>query len=271
MIGRMSNDLHSGYQVGDWQVFPLRNVLAGDDGEVHLEPKVMQLLDRLAADAGEVVSREQLLQDLWGNRAVSDEPLTRCVAALRRVLDDSPKDPQYIQTIPKRGYRLVCPVTSLPPSESVPTSADASRYSWPRALWAVIASFAVLLTLYAGNRMLENEDDGSPASLVSGSAVDTTDIESIAVLPFENLSPDPANEYLADGLAAELLDRLTAVPELKVAARKSAFSFENQDADVTEIARRLRVAHVLVGSVRQSGERLRISVRLVNAASGFHV
>jgi TolB-like protein/DNA-binding winged helix-turn-helix (wHTH) protein len=267
----MANDLQSGYQVGDWQVFPLRNVLAGKDGEVHLEPKVMQLLDRLAADAGEVVSREQLLQDLWGNRAVSDEPLTRCIAALRRVLDDSPKDPQYIQTIPKRGYRLVCPVTSLPAPESEPASDSAARHSRPRALWAVIAGVAVVLVLFASNRMFDVEDDDSPTPMVSGAAVESNQIQSIAVLPFENLSPDPANEYLADGLAAELLDRLTAVPELKVAARKSAFAFQDQDADVTEIAQRLRVAHVLVGSVRQSGERLRISVRLINAATGFHV
>jgi eukaryotic-like serine/threonine-protein kinase len=94
---------------------------------------------------------------------------------------------------------------------------------------------------------------------------------SIAVLPFTNMSPDADNEYFCDGLAEELLNALSKVDDLKVAARTSAFSFKGKDVDVSEIGARLSVNHVLEGSVRRSGNRLRISVQLVNAADGFHL
>ena len=94
---------------------------------------------------------------------------------------------------------------------------------------------------------------------------------SIAVLPFTNMSADADNEYFCDGLAEELLNALSKVDDLKVAARTSAFSFKGKDVDVSEIGARLSVNHVLEGSVRRSGNRLRISVQLVNAADGFHL
>ncbi len=109
----MKGDTKNGFRLRGWQVYPLRNLLVGPPGEIHIEPKVMQVLESLASNPGQVVERETLLNDIWDGRAFSDEPLTRCIAALRHALDDSAKDPEYIQTIPKRGYRLVCPVESL--------------------------------------------------------------------------------------------------------------------------------------------------------------
>lgn len=109
----MNSDPQIGFRLGDRYAYPLRNLLVGPPGEIHIEPKVMQVLEQLAANAGEVVEREYLLSTLWGGRAMSDEPLTRCVATLRRVLDDSAKEPTFIQTIPKRGDRLVCDVEAL--------------------------------------------------------------------------------------------------------------------------------------------------------------
>jgi DNA-binding winged helix-turn-helix (wHTH) protein len=81
-------------------VYPLRNALVGPEGEVHIEPKVMQVLEMLAESPGEVVGRDELLDKLWAGRAMSDEPPTRCIASLRQTLGYAPKDPKYIQTIP---------------------------------------------------------------------------------------------------------------------------------------------------------------------------
>ena len=94
---------------------------------------------------------------------------------------------------------------------------------------------------------------------------------SIAVLPFKNISADPDNEYFCEGLAEELLNALAKIDDLKVAARASAFSFKNEKADIGEIGRRLGVAHVVEGSVRKSGDRLRVAVQLLNASDGYHI
>lgn len=112
---------------------------------------------------------------------------------------------------------------------------------------------------------------GEARTAVFSSAAEIDDRTSIAVLPFVNMSADEENEYFCDGLAEELLNALSKIDELKVAARTSAFSFKGKDASVSEIGRKLGVNTVLEGSVRKSGNRLRISVQLVNAEDGFHL
>src|SRR4030095_683532 len=102
-----------------------------------------------------------------------------------------------------------------------------------------------------------------------GSAPDNTN--SIAILPFTNISADEENEYFCDGLAEELLNALSKIDELKVAARTSAFSFKGKNADVSDIGHKLKVKNVLEGSVRKSGNKLRITAQLVNASDGYHL
>lgn len=263
----MSADLDQGFSLGDWRVYPLRNLLVGGSGEVRVEPKVMQVLARLAAAEGEVVERDTLLRDVWGERAVSDEPLTRCVATLRRVLGDASSDPRYIQTIPKRGYRLVCPVEPLSSEETAVAGGPKRRRVLVAALSVLAAATAILLVY-----LFVSEPAATPPQIaVEGAIASAPPTRSIAVLPFANLSPDPENEYLSDGLASEILNRLARIPDLKVAARTSAFSFKGEDRDATEVARKLRVAYLLTGSVRQSGDKLRISAQLVDGKDGYHV
>jgi DNA-binding winged helix-turn-helix (wHTH) protein len=99
-------ELKQGFRLGSWEVRPLTGEVSGADGTVHLEPKVMEVLAALAQQPGEVVEREELLRRVWGARAaVADEPLTRCIAELRRVLGDSWQTPVFIQTIPTRYRR----------------------------------------------------------------------------------------------------------------------------------------------------------------------
>lgn len=258
----MQGDLRNGFRLGDWRAYPLRNVLAGPRGDIHIEPKVMQVLERLARSAGQVVGRDELLADLWDGRAMSDEPLTRCIATLRRVLDDSAREPRYIQTIPKRGYRLVCPVTPL-----AQASKEDSATRFPARLAVATIALVLAAAVYWGYESLHRIDTDSRQAATDAPPAPE---RSIAILPFTNLSAEPDNEYLSDGLATELSDLLTTIPDLKVAARTSAFAFKGEDVDISEIGRQLRVAYLLSGSVRQSGERLRISAQLVDVRTGYH-
>jgi TolB-like protein/Tfp pilus assembly protein PilF len=151
--------------------------------------------------------------------------------------------------------------------------------------YVVIALLAVAIALFLVNRFLPRDDSPSTVPRLadaSAEAVDTTLItpatragapsgKSIAVLPFVNMSGDPENEYFADGLAEELLNLLAKIPDLRVAARTSAFKFKGEKIDLQEVAQELNVANVLEGSVRKSGNRIRITAQLISAADGYHV
>jgi TolB-like protein/DNA-binding winged helix-turn-helix (wHTH) protein/tetratricopeptide (TPR) repeat protein len=274
-------ELKQGFRLNAWEVRPLTGEIAGADGTVHLEPKVMEVLAALAQRPGEVVEREELLRLVWGSRAaVADEPLTRCIAELRRLLGDSRQTPTFIQTIPKRGYRLLCPVTPLLPqapaattSSPAPTPAPGTgsalpptsaatlrrRATRPALLGGVIAMLALALIAFWAVTHGTN-DTG-----------EQTERNTIAVLPFIDVGGSPDNAYFGEGLADEILSRLSAVEGLRVVARTSSFAVRSSADDMRSIAQRLAVAHVLEGTVRRDGERVRIDVQLVDAPRGYRL
>jgi TolB-like protein/DNA-binding winged helix-turn-helix (wHTH) protein len=280
-------ELKQGFKLKAFEVRPLTGEVTGADGTTHLEPKVMEVLAALAQRPGEVVEREELLQRIWGHRAaVADEPLTRCIAELRRVLGDSRQAPTFIQTIPKRGYRLLCPVTPLaaaappaptagPPSitpekpmPSPPAIVESRAHVEPRvqiykSVPALGLGLAALLAL-AGIAVWAM----SRAPVDSEIAIDRN---TIAVLPFIDVGGSPDDAYFGEGLADEILNRLGAVEGLRVVARTSSFAVRSSTDDVRSIAQRLAVAHVLEGTVRRDGERVRIDVQLVDATRGYRV
>jgi TolB-like protein len=144
------------------------------------------------------------------------------------------------------------------------------------ALWAIAAALALVFaylavdTVWIAPRTAAPEHAALPGAKLTPSAASTFD-KSIAVLPFVDLSEKHDQEYFSDGLAEELIDALTRVPQLRVPARTSSFAFKGKPTTIGEIARALAVTHVLEGSVRKSGERLRITAQLVRADSGFHL
>jgi TolB-like protein/Tfp pilus assembly protein PilF len=211
------------FSLGPWQVLPRRNVIVRGGKERHLENRLMQTLCFLAANPGQVLSREQFFKSVWQGRVVNEEALSRAISLLRSALDDKAQSPRFIQTIPGVGYRLVMPVDSPRDSPQIVLS------PLPRH---------------------EN---------------------SIAVLPFVNLSDDPANEYFSDGISEELLNMLTQVRRFKVAGRTSSFAFKNKTEDLRRIGRTLNVTHLLEGSVRKANARVRITAQLIKADDGFHV
>jgi TolB-like protein/DNA-binding winged helix-turn-helix (wHTH) protein/Flp pilus assembly protein TadD len=272
-----------GFRIGDWDVVPLqgRIVRVGSDGQEfrRVRPKAMDVLCALAAHDGQVVERDDLLAEVWGRTAVTDEPLTSTIGELRRLLGERQgSERRYIETIPKRGYRLLAPVEPLPgtlseqpdePDAAAPPPAEAPSAESiqagrlapkPRLDWKVLVAVPVVLlvAVFAWQRFNAPEDSPVPE-------------RSIAVLPFEDLSPGGNQDYFADGLAEELIALLTRLPSLRVAARNSAFSFRGQNLDVAEIAGHLRVAHVLTGSVQRMGNQVRVTAQLVDARDGYQL
>lgn len=225
----------------------------------------MDVLLCLAEHAGEVVERDALVTTIWGERAVSDEPLTRCIGELRQALGDSRSNPDYIQTVPKRGYRLLGPVDpgdadgAGEPTRAL--TADGPGRFQRRHINLAITIFIVsviALTFFWLRR------DVTPV---------TTDDEAfaataIAVLPFVNLSGNPDEEHLSDGLADMLTHVLARIDGLRVISRTSAFAFKDKNEDVRIIGAKLRVHALLEGSVQREGDTLRITTQLVSTHDG---
>ena len=212
------------YQFGEWRVEPELNRLVRGDQEVSLEPKTMAVLQRLLARHGRLVTLDDLLDHVWVGRVVEPGSVQRHITRLRRILQDDPRAPTYIETIKKRGYRAIAPVQAM---ESAPEVAD-----------------------------LETDVSGK---------------QSIAVLPLENLSPDPDNAFFAAGVHEELLTRLAQIRALKVISRTSVLEYVDRPKNIRHIAKELGVSSILEGTVRRAGEEVRISVQLIDAESDQHI
>jgi transcriptional activator of cad operon len=235
-------------RIGDWLVNPSSGEISRNGETVRVEWRTMRLLVCLAERHGEVVSVEDLISQVWGEVSVSPDSVYQAVASLRRVLGDDPKQPVYIATVPRVGYRLVAAVESV---DSAP--ANGGRKRLPHVLW--IAGVAACLVVTA-------------AWLVHASAQPQ---KSIAVLPFLDLTDGMTQGPFADGMTEELIGRLSKIPGLRVPSATSSFFYKGKQIPITEIAKALGVAYVMDGSVRKSGDRVRIAARLVRADSGYVV
>jgi adenylate cyclase len=189
--------------------------------EIRLTPKSAAVLKMLVANAGEPVTKEALFATVWSDTAVSDDALTSCIQELRRALEDDPRQPRFIETRHRRGYRFVAELEAQPAGRGLPE---------PTA----------------------------------------SDISSIAVLPFHDMSPGRDQDYLCEGLAEELINALTNIDGLRVASRTASFQFRAAGADVHEVGRHLGVATLLEGSVRKADNRLRVTVQLIEVSTGYH-
>ncbi|MBV9725344.1 MAG: winged helix-turn-helix domain-containing protein [Gammaproteobacteria bacterium] len=250
--------------------------IAGGGTTTKLEPRAMDVLMYLAGRPGEVVSVDDLRAHVWAGVIVTPDSVYRAINAIRRAFEDDPRAPRYIVNVPRRGYRLVASVApetttrsdatvvSTEPAGQGSVIAERRPLSRLRRPWAILAAGVLILGLATGGRLLRSNSTPSPAPAVLGD-------KSIAVLPFVDMSVGQDQGYFVDGLTEEVLDLLTRVQGLKVIARTSSFSFRNSAADVPTIARQLHVAHVLEGSVRKSGDHLRVTTQLIRADSGVHL
>lgn len=244
------------FRLDEWVVRTQRCCIERADDSRRLKPKAMQVLEVLARARGAVVSRNELFDTIWPGQTVSDDTLTNCVVELRKAFDDSAKSPQVIETIPKKGFRIL---TSVEPfADDAAHVAASSFFGRTAGKLALLASAAIVASLVIGRV--------GWMELISADAP-----TSIAVLPFVDLSSDGDQEYFSDGLSEELINRLTQVKGLQVTGRTSSFYFKGRNEDLRSIGEQLSVSHVLEGSVRKSDDRLRISAQLIDVSTGFHL
>ena len=226
-------DIASGFRLGPWTVLPQRGILRSDDLEHHLEPMVMDVLLVLAKRQGQVVTKDQLADEVWNGRFVADDALIVKIAALRQKLGDDSKDPTYIETIPRRGYRLKMPVAALERQDAPYSTVSMSRRRF--LPYAVAVAGLVLVGAYT---WLPEADRA---------------VESVAILEYRNLSDDPARfQYIVDGFREDLVISLNQIPGLTVRLGPVRRGISQRvDASVS-------------GSVRTDGIRVRITTELVH-------
>jgi TolB-like protein/DNA-binding winged helix-turn-helix (wHTH) protein/Tfp pilus assembly protein PilF len=254
------------FRVAAWLIEPRLNTVSRNGTTVHLEPKVMEVLVCLARHAGEPVTKDELLQTVWLDTFVTDDVLKRSISELRRVLEDDARESRIIQTIPKRGYRLIAPVKPLntpqrtSPELQSPESRKTGR-NW-QTLAALSTGLAAVLLIALSAPILRERLTGKRVSL---------QIRSVAVLPLENLSGDPSQEYFSDGMTDGLITDLAQVGSLKVISRTSSMQYKQTKKSLPEIARELNVDGIVEGTVQRSGDRVRITAQLIRGTSDKHL
>jgi len=357
----VNSDLLQGFYLRDLLVEPLKGQVTSRAGSVHLQPKAMEVLLCLASTAGMLVTRDTLIDDVWGAGQGSQEALSRAVSEIRHALDDHRDDPEFLQTLPKRGYRLIIEADPIAANTAtvVPGSQNGLRVGdigWFENLkqrgvletavtylvlgwlliqiadivfdqlhlpqWAgtfvtalVLAGFpiaiilswflefrdgrAVLHTL-SRNDARRRQFSRTYISVIGALAIaavfvfaydrsiglpeaPTTGVtsfseeaflppvleNSIAVLPFLNIDGSANTQVFANGLADDLITRLSRVPGLLVSSRGDAFTL-NPNSSSQKVRERLRVARYVEGSVQMAGDQMRIIVQLIDSATGFH-
>jgi TolB-like protein/DNA-binding winged helix-turn-helix (wHTH) protein len=261
-------------------------------GEVHkhgirlkLQDQPFQVLALLLEHAGDVVTREELRQKLWPADTFVDfdTGLNSAIKKLRDVLGDSAEEPRYIETLPRRGYRFIGELkngvpergveasseTAVAPefpvvASSVASSAAIARFPFGRILKlsaGLAICFAVLLTVALRTSAWRK-------SLVGGAPVR---VQSIAVLPLENLSGDPSQEYFADGMTDALITKLANIRKLRVISRTSTILYKGKGKSLPQIARELNVDAIVEGTVARSKDQVKISAQLIYAPSDSHL
>jgi TolB-like protein/DNA-binding winged helix-turn-helix (wHTH) protein len=241
-----------------------------------LQGQPFQVLAILLEHPGELVTREELKRRLWSaNTFVDfDHSLNKAVNRLREALQDSAEQPRYVQTISRRGYRLIVPVefaeetpsvlaTAAPPSDTQRTSFSSEPLPTKhrgRGLALITLSGAIALASLVALRQY-----------VSRTSKIITGIQSLAVLPLENLSHDPSQDYFSDGMTDAMITDLGEIGSLRVISRTSAMQYKGAHKPLPEIARELSVDAIIEGTVLRSGDRVRITAQLIDARADKHL
>jgi TolB-like protein/DNA-binding winged helix-turn-helix (wHTH) protein/Tfp pilus assembly protein PilF len=240
--------------------------LIADGAPVSLEPKALRLLLYLIQNRGRLVRKQELLDAIWGDAAVTENALTRSVGLLRKTLDDDSREPRLIETVPTAGYRFIAQVDTAandepttiqsvtPATPSPRTQTSFTPRSYFRFAAIVVACFASLAIAW----LLVARHHSAP-------------IRSLAVLPLVNLSGDLSQEYFADGMTDELITELASIPNLRVVSRTSVMAEKGSRLPLPDIARQLDVDAIVEGSIVRSGDRVRITAQLIDARTDRHL
>ncbi|WP_266171074.1 winged helix-turn-helix domain-containing protein [Dyella subtropica] len=259
-------------RIGEWSIHPATDQMSRHGELIRLESRTMRLLLCLAEHAGAVVSIDDLLSKVWPGVIVTSDSVYQAVASLRGQLGDNPKQPTYIATVPRRGYRLVAkvevPVEEPSQPAAAPIAGAPPQESAHRPALVLAVAALVLIVGFGAYWMLHRY---SPAPTARASLQTENHRQSIAVLPLLDLTDAMNEEPFADGMTEELIDKLSKMPELKVASPTDSFFYKDKKVAIADVAKALKVTYVMDGSVRKSGASLRVAARLVRVDDGFVV
>lgn len=279
----MNNQPQQRYEFGPFRLDTAEHSLLRNGQLVPLTPKVFDLLKVLVRNNGRLVEKDELLKEVWPDSFVEEGNLNRNISILRKVLGEGTAGKPYIETVPKRGYRFAASVKEIAgkgfgsidtepvdqdsqAKDAGPLQAGLERDLGPRKTlsarrWLVLGGLVALALgtmLYVFTRR-HRTDATRP------------EIKSIAVLPLQNLSGDPAQEYFADGMTEALIAGLSKVRALRVTSRTSVMQYKGTRKPLLNIARELNVDAVVEGSVQRFGEQVKITARLIHAPTEEHL
>ena len=234
------------------------------DDVAHIGGKAFALLHMLMRNGQLLVTKDQLFDEVWNGLAVSESVLTTAIKELRQALGDDARQPKLIETVHRRGYRFMLPVEA---SDQLPTRAPLvkkpERSLAPQRNWLagglVATTAAVLLWFFMPS---------SSGDVPTANAAAVIHPKSVAVLPFRDLSANADQGWFADGVTEEIQSRMIRTPDLHVVSKLTAGNFREQDGALSDKARKLGVAHILDGSVRRAGGRVRVTAELIRASDG---
>jgi TolB-like protein/Flp pilus assembly protein TadD len=228
----MQTEIELAYEFGPFHFYPAESLLLRDGEPVPITMKVLELLLILIRNRGRLVEKERLLKEMWPDSFVAENNLTVNISALRKALGDRGPAHEYIETVPKRGYRFIAGVREV----KEPDPAASSR--------------------------------AQPTSRALRAARGEQQVDSLAVLPLANISGDPSTEYLSDGITESIIDGLSKVPRLRVMAHGTVFRYKGQHLDPQEVGHKLGVRAIVMGRVMHLADRLTISTELIDVADG---
>jgi len=222
---------------------------------LQVEPKALKLLIYLAENAGRLVDRRELISAVWGDAFVSDHVLNRAVAQLRKALADDAREPRYIETAPTMGYRFIAEVQELQAPRAVTAAVPPTGSAARRPIWPIALACSLLLILFLAAAAWH-----ARTKMNSG-----VQVRSLLVLPLKNLSGDPSQEYVSDGITEEIITELGQIGSLRVISPLTSMQFKDAHKSMPEVARELNVEVVVTGAVIRSGDRVRIDAQLIDA------
>jgi len=239
------------YQLGTWMICPQTNTIS-NKADIHsIDNKSMQVLLLLIQQAGKKVTKDQIFEHIWKDRFVTDDILSVTVSKIRKVLGDKARSPTFIKTLPGEGYLLIAKVNKI---NSTKQHSYKKINSLPVKLTALFLLLVAFLVMY-----FITADENLPSHQIN--------INSIAVLPFDDLSAEQDNQYFADGLSDAIINQLSQIKSLKVISRYSSFTYRGK-YNAADIGQALQVDTLLDGSVQKMGEQVRINVRIFSTKNG---
>ncbi len=257
------------YSFGPFRLDPAGQIVTRDGAPIALSARAFDVLHLLARREGAVVSRDEILAQVWRGVTVEENNLTVQISALRRALGELPDRTPVIVTVPAQGYRLAGAVRRITESDNAPEdpqAATVARVRQPARRWWPMAAFGLCVIVVASAVVMWRRPSNAPAAALEGPKR-----LSLVVLPFRNLGDDHKDDALADAIADDLTTEMAHMPAATVIARESADSFKGRATTTDQIGRTLNVRYVLEASIRGVGDHYSVNAQLVEAATGTHL